>query len=50
MTPGVGFGRVPEVPDSYRQTLFDMFKPDYIDWSAGAPMNRANFAGAQSVY
>ena len=47
-SPGLGFGEVPVTPDSVRAGVLS-YDPDYIDWGAGAALNRAGYCRNRGI-
>jgi hypothetical protein len=47
-SPGVGFGEIAVTTDGYRRAVLG-YDPDYIDWSAGATLNRAKYTSNRGV-
>ena len=47
-SPGLGFGEIPVTPDSVRAGVLS-YDPDYIDWGAGAALNRAGYCRNRGI-
>lgn len=47
-SPGIGFGEVPVTADAVRAGVLS-YDPDYIDWGAGASLNRGGYCRFRGI-